>query len=198
MRQTVDQHIVGLQRNIKHYAAKLHEMTGPEYCPPNACCPSCVWGGRLEDVLEALNRREEMLAVLLCRKAGLKPRKMRVVHDERRKQCPSCNCSNSYHYAARLPGKGRKTVASFGPCRECVGEERRDCPGRGVCHTCRGSGYVTEKMPRLVILRPWPSGYDPSARHDDIRNMQLVEKVVSIGQGTINLEAVRKLDIYKD
>mgnify|MGYP001817295752 CR=1 FL=1 len=166
MRQTIDTHIEGLKRNIKRLGEQLRYMTGPEFCPPNACCPSCAWGSRLEKVNELLNRREVMLSVMLCRKAGLKPRKMRVIKRKVKKKCPACNCVSTGRYLhEKRPATGRKTIASFGPCRECYGEMALTCPGRGVCHTCRGTGYVMVDIPRLVEIRSWPEGFDPALRY---------------------------------
>ena len=39
------------------------DMTGPEYCPPNACCPSCFHGGALDDVIEEIKALRQKLGL---------------------------------------------------------------------------------------------------------------------------------------
>lgn len=140
--QTLDEHIAGLRRNIHKIQVRIDDMNGPEYCPPNACCPSCFWGEKLTNIEEALERRLHYLDVLLCRKAGLRPKKEKYVNVK-----VPCGCGN-----------GRTTLFSVGLCR--CGEP--DCPGRGICHICKGRGWKWGR--RLVVVRPWPAEFKDGRR----------------------------------
>ena len=130
--------IRGLERNLEKLRAQRDEMTGPEYCPPNACCPSCFWGDKLTEVDEAIERREHFLKVWRCKLQGLKPQKVKTFKRRGHSNCPACG------------GLGRTTKFSVGACR--CGEP--NCPGRGRCHSCGGTGRVLETV--KVVIRPWP------------------------------------------
>jgi len=136
----VDQ-IRGLERNLEKLRARQEEMTGPEYCPPAACCPSCFWGDKLTEIDEAIERREYFLKVYKCKLQGLKSRKARRVTRLSNRPCGACG------------GAGHTTKFSVGACR--CGEPR--CLGRGVCHTCRGSGRAMETVE--IVIRPWPKEF---------------------------------------
>lgn len=140
--QTLDDHITGLYRNIFALEGKwddMHEVIGPGHC-----CAACYWGRELEDVEEALERKEHYLKVLLCRKHGLKPKKVRTM--KIKVEC--------------CPAPHKTTMFSVGRCR--CGE--RDCPGRGVCHTCKGTGYKWGT--KLIVVREWPPEIDKLYRAD--------------------------------
>ena len=131
-------HIRGLEANLMKLRAQQDKMTGPEYCPPNACCPSCFWGDQLRHVEEAIERREQYLKVLRCRQQGLRPQKTRMVMYLVPGGCMACG------------GTGRTTLFSVGRCT--CGEPH--CPGRGRCHSCGGTGR--SKKVKAVVTRPWP------------------------------------------
>jgi hypothetical protein len=129
---TLRDHIEGLERNINALQRRLDEMNADEYCPPHHCCPSCYWGREMDDVIEKLERRQHYRRVLLCRVNSLKPKKVRTV----RVKVYCCT--------------GRTTMFSVGRCR--CGEP--DCPGRGICHTCKGTGRTWGE--KKITTRPWP------------------------------------------
>jgi hypothetical protein len=131
--------IRGLRANIGRLENRREEMVGPDYCPPNACCPSCFWGRELSDLDGAIERRVHYLRVLECRQKGLRPQKTKIVMVGR--DCQACG------------GSGRTTRWSVGRCT--CGEP--DCPGRGICHRCKGKGVIRD-LPKTVVIRPWPEG----------------------------------------
>lgn len=138
---TLDAHIQGLQRNIARLRQRLVEMQGNDYRPPNACCPSCYWGSELDEVAEAWMRRDQYLKVLVCRKMGGRPQKVRMIKYRDPGTCGACG------------GSGRTTKFSVGLCR--CGDS--DCPGRGLCHACKGTG--ASQRTKTVVVRDWPEGF---------------------------------------
>jgi hypothetical protein len=135
---TVQAHIDGLRRNLTNLQERKFNMDQTAY-QNLACCPSCFWGGEYTKVEEAIERREIMLRVMLCRKMGLRPGKYRLVLS--RVRCLTCG------------GKGRTTMGSAGRCT--CGESH--CPGRGVCHTCYGTGWARGR--KKIVTRKWPDCY---------------------------------------
>jgi hypothetical protein len=120
--------IFGLKANLKNLRLVLDRSTEPRmYHKMDNMLES--------EIYEAIERREVMLRVLEVRAAGKKPGKFRMI--KIKQVCPACI-------------NGRTTLFSVGRC--LCGEP--NCPGRGVCHTCRGTMRVWGRTKR--VTRPWP------------------------------------------
>jgi len=139
--QEPEQYIADLKAAIKRTEDQIEKMTGPEYSPPNNCCPSCVWGGKLHEIEGKLERQRYYLKVLECKALGLKPQKVKIVTRRSNRDCPACG------------GLGRTTRWSVGRCT--CGEP--NCPGRGRCHSCQGTGRMMETVE--IVIRPWPKEF---------------------------------------